>query len=99
MQVGRGYTSRGGVHMQVGRGGTQVEGVSYVHRILAVITPHRLAGGLECLPWSLSTALNSMSVLWSTFCLRDTSSLITWSLITEINLCSATGSSVLASAI
>ena len=28
--------------MQVGRGGTQVEGVSYVHRILAVITPHTL---------------------------------------------------------
>ena len=26
--------------MQVGRGDTQVEGVSYVHRILAVITPH-----------------------------------------------------------
>ena len=30
--------------MQVGRGGTQVEGVSYVHRILAVITPHNCGG-------------------------------------------------------
>ena len=33
--------------MQVGRGGTQVEGVSYVHRILAVITPHSARGNLS----------------------------------------------------